>query len=120
MSVLNEKIKELWVAHIYFLKSGKEIKFNYSPMEVVKQYPFALEMRYPYFIGSAYSTRYFEEGMLDKEYEITKELTVFYSADKEKCVAWLENKRSELLQSYKFNYERLKKSEIKEVEEKVD
>lgn len=117
---MNENIKELWGAWVRFPQIAGDIEFNYSPMEVVKQYPLAIEMRYPYFISRNNSTRYFEKGMFDKEYEITNELTVFYSASKEKCVEWLENKRDTLLQSYKFNYERLKKSEIKEVEEKID
>ena len=116
---MNENIKELWGAWIRFPQIAGDIEFNYSPMEVAKQYPLALEMRYPYFTSSTYSTRYFEKGMLDKEYEITKELTVFYTADKKKCVEWLESKRSELLQLYKLNYGRLEKSEIKEVEEKI-
>lgn len=119
MSVLNENTKELWGAWIRFPQITGGIEFNYSPMEVVKQYPLAFEMRYSYFTSSTYSTRYFEKSMLDKEYEITNELTVFYSISKEKCAEWLENKRNELLQSYKLNYERLQKSEIKEVEEKI-
>lgn len=116
---MNENIKELWGAHIYFPKTNEEIKFNYSSMEVVKHYPGVSEMRYPYFISRNNSTHYFYKDMLDKEYEITNELTVFYSAKKKKCVEWLESKRKELLQSYKSNYERLEKSEIKEVEEGV-
>lgn len=99
---MNENIKELWGAWVRFPQIAGDIEFNYSPMEVVKQYPFALEMRYPYFISRNNSTRYFEEGMLDKEYEITNELAVFYFTSKEKCAEWLE------------------KSEIKEVEEKFD
>lgn len=116
---MNENIKELWGAWVKFPKSTGDIEFNYSTMEVAKQYPLALEMRYPYFISRNNSTRYFEESMIDKEYEITNELTVFYSESKEKCAEWLQNKRDSLLQSYKFNYERLEKSEIKEVEESV-
>lgn len=117
---MNENIKELWGAWVNFPKTEEDIEFNYSPMEVVNQYPLALKMRYPYFISRNNSTRYFEESMLDKEYEITNELTVFYSVNKDKCVEWLQNKRTSLLQSYKFDYERLEKSEIKEVEEKID
>lgn len=116
---MNESIKELWGAWIRFPQIAGDIEFNYSSMEVVKQYPLALEMRYPYFTSRTYSTRYFEKGMLDKEYEITNELTVFYSVNKDKCIEWLDNKRKELLQSYKLNYERLEKSEIKEVEENI-
>ena len=116
---MNENIKELWGAWVKFPQAAGDVEFNYSPMEVAKQYQLALEMRYPYFINQNNSTRYFEESMLDKEYEITNELMVFYSANKDKCVEWLQNKRDMLLQSYKFNYERLEKSEIKEVEEKV-
>lgn len=116
---MNENIKELWGAWIRFPKEEGDIEFNYSPMEIARHYPDMLEMRYPYFTSSTYSTRYFEKGMLDKEYEITKELTVFYSTSKEKCIEWLGNKRGMLLQSYKFNYKRLEKSEIKEVEEKI-
>lgn len=116
---MNENIKELWGAHIYFPKTNEEIKFNYSSMEVVKHYPGVSEMRYPYFISRNNSTHYFYKDMLDKEYEITNELTVFYSAEKKNCVEWLESKRKELLQSHKSNYERLEKSEIKEVEEKI-
>lgn len=90
---MEENIKELWGAWVKIPKMAGDIEFNYSPVEVLKQYPFAFEMRYPYFTSSTYSTRYFEEGMLDREYEITNELTVFYSADKEKCVEWLEGKK---------------------------
>ena len=117
--VLNENIKELWGAWVKFPQVEGDIEFNYSPMEVAKQYPLALEMRYPYFISRNNSTQYFDEGMLDKEYEITNELMVFYSASKEKCAEWLESRRDMLLQSYKFDYERLEKSKIKEVEERV-
>ena len=116
---MDENIKELWGAHIYFPKENEEIKFSYSSMEIVRHYPGVVEMCYSYFTDRNNSTHYFEKSMLDREYEITDELTVFYSASKEKCVEWLQNKRASLLQSYKTNYERLENSEIKEVEEGV-
>lgn len=89
-------------------------------MEIVKRYPDMIEVRYSYFADGLSSTRCFEENMLDKERKITKELTVFYSERKEECVEWLEEKRNKLLHSYKLNYDRLEKSQIKEVEEKID
>lgn len=114
-----EDIKELWGAWIKFPQVAGDIEFNYSPMEIEKIYKDMIELRYPYFISSTYSTHYFGNEAFNKEYEITNELTVFYSTDKEKCVEWLKEKRDRLLQSYKYNYERLEKSELKEVEERI-
>lgn len=113
------EIKELYGAHVRFPKADEEIVFNYSAMEVLKQYPLMLEMRYPYFTGRNNSTRYFEEGMLDREYKITDELTVFYSADKGKCVDWLIEKRNAYLSAYRNGLQRLERSNIRETVEKV-
>lgn len=107
-------VKEIYEAHVKFPKIAGEIEFNYSTMEVKKCYPAMLELRYPYFISRNNSTHYFEKRMLDKEYEITDELTVFYSESKDRCIEWLKAKREELLQSHKYNLGRLEKSEIKE------
>lgn len=119
---MNENIQELWGAWVKFPQTDGEIEFNYSPMEVVKYHEDddVIEMRYPYFVSGVQSTKYFNAKMLGHEFRITDEMKVFYSPSKEKCVEWLQNKRTSLLQSYKLNYERLEKSEIKEVEEKID
>lgn len=118
---MNENIKELWGAWVKFPKTDGDIEFNYSSMEVAKYHEDdnVIEMRYPYFVSGVQSTKYFSERMLGHEFKITDEMKVFYSASKEKCVEWLQNKRASLLQSYKINYERLENSEIKEVEEGV-
>lgn len=114
-----EKIKELYGAHVRFPKADEEIVFNYSAMEVLKQYPLMLEMRYPYFTDRNNSTRYFDEGMLDREYKITDELTVFYSADKGKCIDWLTEKRNTYLAVYRNGLQRLEQSNIRETVEKL-
>lgn len=113
------EVKEIYSASIYFPKTDGEIEFKYSSMEVKKCYPYTLETKYSYFISRNNSTSYFEEDMLDREYKITNELTVLYSADKSKCIDWLIEKRSSLLQSYKHDYERIEKSEIKETFEAI-
>lgn len=112
-------IKELYGAHVRFPKTEEEIVFAYSAMEITKCYPFAIETKYPYFINRDNSTRYFEEGMLDREYKITDELTVFYSADKGKCVDWLIDKRNAYLAEYRNGLQRLERSNIRETVEKV-
>lgn len=118
MSELKD-IKELYGAHVRFPKGEEEIVFAYSAMEIKKCYPFTFEMKYPYFISMNNSTRYFEEGMLDREYKITDELTVFYSADKGKCVDWLIEKRNAYLSAYRNGLQRLERSNIRETVEKV-
>lgn len=119
---MNENIKELWGAWIKFPQIAGDIEFNYSPMQVVEYHgdDNVFEMRYPYFVSGVQSTKYFSGIMLEHEFKITDEMTVFYSASKEKCIEWLKKNRDTLLQFYKFNYERLEKSEIKEVEEKIN
>lgn len=107
-------VKEIYGAWVKFPKIAGDVEFNYSAMEVKKCYTEMLELRYPYFISSNNSTHYFEKRMFDKEYEITDELTVFYSESKEKCVEWLKSKREKLLRSHKFNLERLEESEVRE------
>ena len=94
-------IKELYGAHVRFPKTAEEIVFNYSAMKIKKHYDTMLEMKYPYFTDRNNSTRYFEESMLDREYKITDELTVFYSADKGKCVDWLTEKRNAYFAEYR-------------------
>ena len=74
-------------------------------------------MKHCYFTSKNVSTRYFEKNMLEKEYEISDSLKVYYSQSKEKCLEWLQKKRDELIHDYKFNYERLLKSEIREKKE---
>lgn len=112
-----EDTKLLWGAWIVFPKTTGDIEFNYSASRVVESYPGVIVLQYPHFTSNTYSTRYFEERMVDKEYQVTDILTVFYSTDKEKCVEWLKAKREELLKISKKNCERLEKSKIKEVEE---
>ena len=113
-----EQIKELYGAHVRFPKT-EEIVFAYSAMEITKCYPSTIETKYPYFISRNNSTRYFEEGMLDREYKITDELTVFYSADKGKCVDWLSEKRNAYLLAYRNGLQRLERSNILETVEKI-
>lgn len=118
---MNENIKELWGAWVKFPKEEGDIELNYSSMEIVKYHEDdnVFEMRYPYFVSGVQSTKYFSGIMLEHEFKITDEMKVFYSISKEKCIDWLHSKRNTLLQSYKINYERLEKSEIREVEERV-
>ena len=75
-----------------------------------------LEMENFYFTSINVSTKYFEHGMLEKEYKISDTLKVFYSQSKDKCVEWLQENRDKLVNEYKSCYERLLKSEIKECE----
>lgn len=112
-------IKELWGAWVRFPKSDEKIVFAYSPMEIKQNYDLALEMKYPYFISRNNSTRYFENDMLEKEYRITDELKVFYSASKEKCVEWLKKERSSIIELYRRDLQRLEQSEIKEKVERL-
>lgn len=114
-----EYAKELWCAWVKFPQTSGDIEFLYSASKIVDRYPGVIVLQYPHFTSKTYSTRYFEKRMLDKEYMVTDILSVFYSAEKKKCIEWLENKRNTLLQSYKYNYDRLEKSEIKEVEEEI-
>lgn len=112
-------IKELYGAHVRFPKADEEIVFNYSAMEITRHYPSVIETKYPYFTDRNNSTRYFEESMLDREYKITDELTVFYSADKGKCIDWLTEKRNAYLAVYRNVLQRLEQSNIQETVEKV-
>ena len=111
-------VEDIYVAYIKFQQVAGEIEFNYSVMELEKRYSDMLEMKHCYFTSKNVSTRYFEKNMLEREYEISDSLKVYYSQSKEKCIEWLQKNRDELIHDYKFNYERLLKSEIKEV--KVD
>ena len=111
-----EKSKHLYGAYIKFPQVTGDIEFNYSAMEIVKvNDDETLQTRYPYFISRSYSTKFFDKSILDKEFDVTESLTVFYSKDKQSCIDWLNKRRNELLESYKYNYERLSKSEVKEV-----
>lgn len=112
-----DDVKELFVACIRVPQTAGNIEFNYSSMEINKRYPNMLEMKHYYFTSRNVSTRYFEKNMLEKEYEISDSLKVYYSQSKEKCLEWLQKKRDELIHDYKFNYERLLKSEIREKKE---
>lgn len=112
-------IKELYGAHVRFPKTDKEIVFNYSAMEITRHYPSVIETKHYYFTDRNHSTRYFDEDMLDLEYKITDELTVFYSADKGKCVDWLKEKRNAYISAYKNGLQRLERSNIQETVEKV-
>lgn len=112
-----EDVKELYGAHVRFPKSDEEIVFNYSAMEITRYYPGVIETKHYYFTDRNNSTRYFEKGMLDREYKITDELTVFYSTDKGKCVDWLTEKRNAYLATYRNGLQRLEKSNIRETVE---
>lgn len=110
-------VEDIYAAYIRFPKVAGEIEFNYSVMEMEKRYQDMLEMKHFYFTGKNVSTRYFEKNMLEREYEISDSFKVYYSQSKEKCIEWLQKNRDELIHDYKFNYERLLESEIKEVNE---
>lgn len=108
-------VEDIYAAYIKFPQVAGKIEFNYSVMEMEKRYPDMLEMKHYYFTSKNVSTKYFEKNMLEKEYEISDSLKIYYSQSKEKCIEWLQKNRDELIHDYKFNYERLLKSEIKEV-----
>lgn len=108
------EIKELYGAYNKFPRIAGDIEFNFFTMEINKIYPDMVETKHLHLTSRNYSTRYFEKSMLDKEYKISDELTVFYSERKENCIKWLNDRRNSLVQSYKYDYERLNKSEIKE------
>lgn len=108
----------IYGAYVKFPKVSGKVEFNYLAMEIQKIYPDMLELKYPYFTSRNVSTRYFEKSMLNKEYVITDELTIFYSESKDKCVEWLQKQRDELIRDYSYNYNRLLESEVCEVEEK--
>lgn len=115
---MNE-IEKIFGAYIRFPQVAGSIEFNYSEIAILKHYPDMAEVDYPYFTSRNHSTRYFERGMLDKEYKITDELTRYYSSEKQKCIDWLDSKREDLIKCCKFDYDRLLKSEVKEVEIKL-
>lgn len=106
-------IKELWSAEVYFPQIAGEVKFSYSNMEIKKRYPTVIETKHSYFTSNNVSINFFDETMLEKEYEISDLLTVFYSASEDKCIEWLNTKRENLIRDYKFNYERLLESKVK-------
>ena len=110
-------VEDIYTAYIKFPQVAGKIEFNYSVMELEKRYPDMLEMKHCYFTSKNVSTRYFEKNMLEIEYEISDSLKIYYSQSKEKCIEWLQKNRDELIHDYKFNYERLLKSEIMEVKE---
>lgn len=112
-----DDVKELFGAYIRFPQTAGNIEFSYSSMEINKRYPNMLEMKHYYFTSRNVSTRYFEKNMLEKEYEISDSSKAYYSKSKEKCIEWLQKNRDELIHDYKFNYERLLKSEIREKKE---
>lgn len=114
-----EDIKELYGAYVRFPKADGEIVFNYSAMEITRHYPSVIETKHYYFTDRDHSTKYFEPGMLDREYKITDELTVFYSADKGKCVDWLIEKRNAYLAAYRSGLQRLERSNIRETVERI-
>lgn len=103
---------KLYGAYIRFPQNDGEILFRYSEMKVKKEYPEMIECEHSYFVSKCHSTRFFDNSMLNKEYQITDVLSAFYSEKEEKCIDWLERKRNELLQRYKSVFERLQKSEI--------
>ena len=115
---MGQAIKDkIYGAHVMFPKISGKVIFSYSEMKIKTRYPDMIELEHYYFTSKHYSTRYFDKSMLEKEYEISAELTVFYSEDKQACIDWLTKKRDTLLESYKYDYERLLQSEIKEAEE---
>ena len=114
---MGNEIKQLYGAWVKFPKVAGDVEFNYSKMEIKKIYPDMTETRYPYFTSRNVSTCYFEKNMLNKEYQITDELTIFYSDSKVDCMEWLENKRKTYLISAEYDYRRLKDSKILEIEE---
>lgn len=63
-----EDIKELYGAYVRFPKADEEIVFNYSAMEIIKQYPSMIETKNYYFTDRNNSTKYFEKSMLEREY----------------------------------------------------
>lgn len=108
-------MRNIYGACIKFPQVSGNIEFEYFEMEIVKEYPEVVELKYPYFISNNCSTRYFDNDMFDKEYKITDSLTCYYSESKEKCIDWLTIKRSDLIKCYEYDYKRLVKSEVKEV-----
>ena len=112
-----KKIEKIYVAYIKFPQIAGDIKFDYSEIQIVRRYNDMVEVEGYYFTSMHHSTRYFDRTMLDVEYKITDSLTCYYSDSKEKCIEWLSNKRADLLKSYEFNYNRLKKSIVKEESE---
>ena len=110
-------IEKMYCAYIKFPQVAGDIEFNYSNMEISKRYPDMLEMKHCYFTSRNTSTRYFENNMLNNEYKITDSLTCYYSESKEKCIEWLTSKRNDLIKCYEYDYNRLVKSEVKEVVE---
>ena len=114
---MDNEIKQLYGAWVKFPKVAGDIEFNYSKMEIKKIYPDMTETRHPYFTSRNVSTCYFEKNMLNKEYQITDELTIFYSDSKVDCMEWLGAKRDLYLKSAEYNYKRLKESKVLEVKE---
>lgn len=107
-------VKELYGAWISFPIGEKEIVFAHSPMEIEQRYGRAIVTKHPYFTNRNYSTKHFEEDMLEKEYRISETLRIFYSVSKEKCIEWLSKERERLIRQYRADLNRIKSSEITE------
>lgn len=105
----------IYGASVYFPSVYGEIKFEWEEIEIVKKHKDEIEISHPYFISSNVSTRYFGDSLFEKELQISNNLTCYYAKEKEKVLEWLKNKRSGLIQSYEFDFKRLQKSKIEEV-----
>lgn len=108
-------INHIYGAYVFFPKSEGEIIFRYHKIHIKKRYTNVIELYNPYFVCRENSTHFFDETNMNKELEITKDLSVFYSESKDKCVEWLENCRKNFLASYRCNLMRLEQSKILEI-----
>lgn len=73
-----------------------------------------------YFISREYSTSYFagkSGNRIDKEYEISNDIKVYYSTNKQKCIDWILKKRAELEEYAKKLNDRLSDSKIEIMED---
>jgi uncharacterized protein YqgQ len=107
-------INKLYGASIYYPQTAGEIKFQFSELEIEQVTANSIITKHSYFVRPNFSTRFFDLDMLNKENEITKNLTTFYSENKESCIIWLNEKREDYIDDMEFELKRLKKSKIVE------
>lgn len=103
-----------YTASVYFDEYKKEYSLTYEKMEVEKEYPECVEFKYCYFVSKNISTSYFDYDAFEKSYEITDNLTTFYSRKKENCIEWLQERKEELTEYYKQHYEAINNAIIKQ------
>ena len=105
-------LTHLYSAYIYIPKdSSEQAKGEIKPIEIEKydELHEVYIMTATYFTSRNYSTSrlYRRSTDFDTELEISDQLTVFYSEDKDRCSDWLHGKYMSLFEEAKARYEQL-------------